>query len=396
MRMSNNTDPKQKKINQAISLHKKGKTKTEISELMGIPRSTIFDWITGRRKTTTTQVKTTIVEEDSCYDENDNPIDIITTQETSDYDDSSFSTRLTKREEDKIKEFLNTVKSVQYPAPPKPKTYHSPNKIAMVIGDTHFGVECWDTLNIFLDVVDQLKPEKIILNGDTVDLLSISRYSKDPRHTHTLYDEIVAYHKFLKILHDITEPYQTEILETNGNHSGNGVEGRWWRYISSSDDIKQLLCIPNIADNLSYSKVFHPHDSWSRIKLVDSNEDEESIVELPDELFVLHGDVVRKNGGFSARGTFEKRYASTITNHTHRIGSTCQRIPRIGSRPDQIIKNYENGCACKLNPTYVSGANWQNGFSIVNYSENITGVETVVIHNKKATVCSLGKTIKAF
>ena len=82
-----------------------------------------------------------------------------------------------------------------------------------------------------------------------VDLLSISRYSKDPRHSHTLNDEIMAYHKFLKILHDITEPYQTQILETNGNHSGNGVEGRWWRWISSSDDIKQLICIPSIASN---------------------------------------------------------------------------------------------------------------------------------------------------
>jgi hypothetical protein len=389
--MINNIDNRQDKVKQVLNLYKKGKTKTEISEMMGIPRSTVFDWITGRRKT---KVKTTIIEEESCYDENDNRIDIITEQET-DNEDTSFVSSMNKEEEERILDFIKNIKPVQYPAPPKPITYSTPNKIALVIGDTHFGVECWDTLNIFLKTVDELKPEKIILNGDTVDLLSISRYSKDPRHTHSLYDEILAYHKFLKILHDITEPYQTEIIETNGNHSGNGVEGRWWRYISSSDDIKQLLCIPNIAENLSYSKVFHPNESWSRIKLLDSNEDEESIVELPDGLFVMHGDVVRKNGGFSARGVFEKRYASTITNHTHRIGSTCQRIPRIGSRPDQIIKNYENGCACKLNPTYVSGANWQNGFSIVNYSDNITGVETVVVHNKRASICSLQKTIKS-
>lgn len=388
--MNNNTS-KNNKQKQVLNLYKKGKTKTEISEMMGIPRSTIYDWITGRKKTT--KVKTTIIEEESSYDENDNPVDIITEEQILEDSDNHYNC-MSEKEEQRIKEFLLNIKAVQYPAPPKPKTYSEPNQIAMVIGDTHFGVECWNTLNIFLQVVDDLKPQKIILNGDTVDMLSISRYSKDPRHTHTLNDEILSYHKFLKLLHDITEPYQTEILETNGNHSGNGVEGRWWRYISSSDDIKQLLCIPNIADNLSYTKVFYPHESWSRIKLIDSNEDEESIVELPDDLFVLHGDVVRKNGGFSARGTFEKRYASTITNHTHRIGSTCQRIPRIGSRPDQIIKNYENGCACKLNPTYVSGANWQNGFSIVNYSEGITGVETVIVHNKRATVCSLNKTIR--
>jgi hypothetical protein len=47
-----------------------------------------------------------------------------------------------------------------------------------------------------------------------------------------------------------------------------------------------------------------------------------------------------------------------------------------------------------LNPTYVKGANWQNGFCIVNYSEDSTGVELVKVTNKKATINSLGKTLK--
>lgn len=165
---------KQSKINQVLNLHKKGFSKTEISEKTGVPRSTIFDWITGRKKTT--KVKTTIIEEESSYDENDNPIDIITEQETDIIDDVPLISNLSKYDEEKIKEFISNIRCVQFPAPPKPKTYSSPNRIALVIGDTHFGVECWDTLNIFLQTVDELKPEKIILNGDTVDLLSISRY----------------------------------------------------------------------------------------------------------------------------------------------------------------------------------------------------------------------------
>jgi hypothetical protein len=380
---------KRKKV---LHLHERGKTKTEISELLGVPRSTIHDWVTDRRRNTTV-VKTTV---QNSFDENDNPINIITEEETTESFDAPYLAGMTKNDfhQERLKEFLENVKYVQYPAPTKPKTYSVANKSTMIIGDMHFGFECWDTINIFLQAVEELKPERIILNGDTVDLLSISKYSKDPRHTHSINDEIEAYHKFLKILHDITESFNSEILETNGNHSGNGIEGRWWRYISASDDIKQLLELPQIAENLSYTKVFHPQKEWSRIRLVDSSDDMDSLVELPNNVFVYHGDIVRKHGGFSARGNFEKHFASTITSHTHRLGSTYQTIPKIGSRPMEVIENHEIGCACKLNPTYVKGANWQNGFCIVNYTENSTGVELVKVTNKKATINSLGKTFK--
>lgn len=377
------------KFKRVLELYKGGKSKTEISNHLGVPRSTVHDWVTGRRRGTT--VKTTIIEgsdEDGCQ------LNIITEEETTDTFSSPYISTRGEFQQEQLKEFLENIKYIQYPAPQKPKSYSVANKTTMIIGDTHFGFECWDTLNIFLQAVEELKPERVILNGDTVDLLSISKYSKDPRHTHTINDEIESYHKFLKLLHDVTEPFQSEILETNGNHSGNGIEGRWWRYISASDDIKQLLELPQIAENLSYTKVFHPQADWSRIRLVDATEDVDSLVELPNNVFVYHGDIVRKHGGFSARGNFEKHFASTITSHTHRLGSTYQTIPKIGSRPMEIVENHEIGCACKLNPTYVKGANWQNGFCIASYTEDSTGIELVKVKNKKATINSLGKTIK--
>jgi predicted transcriptional regulator len=164
--MSNNITSKQTKHEQVLSLHKKGKSNTEISEILGVPRSTVFDWISGRRRST--KVKTTIIEEESSYDENDNRVDIITEQESDQLDSSPFVSNFSKYDEQKIKEILMNIKAVQYPAPPKPRTYFEPNKIALVIGDTHFGVECWNTLDIFLQVVDDLKPQKIILNGTMI------------------------------------------------------------------------------------------------------------------------------------------------------------------------------------------------------------------------------------
>lgn len=388
MRNMNIHSDRKNKYKRVIELHKSGKSKTEISDHLGVPRSTVHDWVTGRRRGTT--VKTTIIEgsdEDGC------PLNIITEEETVDSFGAPYISR-SEFQQEQLREFLENIHYVKYPAPTKPKKHMVANDVAMVIGDMHFGYECWDTLNIFFQCVEELKPSKIILNGDTVDLLAVSSYTKDPRTGHSIQDEIVAYHKFLKILHDITEEYQTEILETNGNHSGNGIEGRWWRYLANSSDIKPLLEIPKIAESLSYQRVFYPDGSWCRVKLIEGNGGQKSTVELPGSMFVFHGEIVRKHGGFSARGNFEKYNASTITNHTHRQGSHYITVPQLGSRPIRIIKNYENGCACQLNPEYVDGANWQNGFAIVNYHDNNTAVELVTIENKSAIINSLQKTVK--
>jgi hypothetical protein len=119
-------------------------------------------------------------------------------------------------------------------------------------------------------------------------------------------------------------------------------------------------------------------------------------VEIVKGFVVLHGDVVRKHGGFSAKGIMDKWFISIICNHTHRMGSTAQRLPSIGSTKEKIIRVYENGCACDLTPCYASAANWQNCFSIVNYSDNSENpaIETVLIDKNTAVVSTLNKTFK--
>jgi hypothetical protein len=70
-----------------------------------------------------------------------------------------------------------------------------------------------------------------------------------------------------------------------------------------------------------------------------------------------------------------------------------QRQPAVGNRPEEVYTNYENGCACDLNPDYLDNPNWQNGFSLVHYTEDSIGVDQILVRGNKATVCSLGKTI---
>lgn len=358
-----NIEPdREKLIEDALALRSEGKTNTEISKILKVPRSTLHDWIGGSVKKIVTEIT-------------DDSGDIVYTN----------IINTTSQTEDDVLEFLKKLKPMGYKCPKKSKVSKSSSKIAAVIGDLHFGMEDDNTIQIFFETISQLKPEKIILNGDTMDMFALSKYPKDPRKIIDIEDEKNRYHKFLKVLHDISEDWDAEIFETNANHSGNSKEGRLWRYISQQ--IPSLAGMKRVQEVLSYENIFFPQKDWCRIKLVDQ-------VILPTNFIIQHGTVVRKHGGMSARGEFEKVWASTLTNHTHRLGSTPQRFPAIGNRDEQTFMNYENGCACTLNPDYIDLPNWQNGFSLVHYENNIIGVDQVVIHGNVACVPSLGKVIK--
>jgi hypothetical protein len=351
-------------IEKAKELKHDGKTNREIASLLGVSKSTIKRWITGKVKTPSTVLTLQVLP----------PAPYVKSQDfTNDIEE--------------LKDFIIGLSPITFNTPSLKTLNETPNSIALVIGDLHFGSHSDKTIEIFYQVCRELKPQTIILNGDTLDMFSISRYPKDIRISSSLLKERNAYHIFLKNIHDITANYQTDIFETNSNHSGDSVEGRYWRYLS--DRIGELSELPEIKDKLSYSNVFHPTEDWSRIKLVD-------YVEICKGFVVLHGDVVRKHGGYSARGLLDKWFVSIVSNHTHRIGSTAQRFPSIGSQKERIIRVYENGCACDLEPCYASAANWQNGFSIINYNNTSEpSVETVLVHNGKATVGALGKTFYA-
>ena len=177
-----------------------------------------------------------------------------------------------------------------------------------------------------------------------------------------------------------------DIVETEANHSGNGTASRWHRYLS--DRVPVLYGHPKAEELLRYETWFYPE--WCPIRLADH-------VLVADELLVLHGDMVRKHAAYSARGHAEKWHSSVMHSHTHRMGSSLERIPAVGYRGEQVRRAYEIGCMCDLNPSYVSAPNWTNGFAIIAHGDEpgVYGVELVNVANNKASIAALGKTILA-
>lgn len=291
-----------------------------------------------------------------------------------------------KGDEDPVPEWLERLRPVHLPAPELPPVTTSPNPFTIVAGDFHFPQHCDASIAILLDTIRQLKPKELILNGDTVDLLAVSRYPKDQRYKWDLRDEVVAFHQFLHQAMQIGNAWGMTIRETEANHSGNGTASRWHRYLS--DRVPVLYAHPDAQQLLNYETWFYP--TWAPIGLVES-------VVIAEDLLVIHGDMVRKHAAYSARGHAEKWHSSVMHSHTHRMGASFERIPAIGTRPEHVRRAFEIGCMCSLQPSYVSAPNWTNGFAIVAHGDADAeyGVELVAIQQGRATVTTLGQTIVA-
>ena len=285
-----------------------------------------------------------------------------------------------KKSEEEIMEFLSQLAPIQvnssYAVTPS-----NLNDYAVVGSDFHFGCHDEAAINIFLYTIEELKPKTIVLNGDTMDMLAISRYPKDIKKQWSLQDERIAYHEFLDNL--IAVSGGAKIYETVSNHSGQSIDGRWRRYLS--ERLGELASLPDITDKLSYQNVFMG-DYQEHVEHVD-------YVDL-NGLIVTHGTTVRGVGGASARGEIDKWGASIMHGHTHRIGQTLKRIPAIGNRGEKQIVGIESGCLCDMSPTYGVACNWNQGFGIVALGDESFGYEQILINDGVANISTLYKTIR--
>lgn len=289
-----------------------------------------------------------------------------------------------KKNEDEVLDFLSQLAPIKIENSSVRVVDEHANNYAVVGSDFHFGCHDEKAIDIFLQTINLLKPKTIVLNGDTMDFLAISRYPKDIKNNWSLQKEREQYHQFLDNL--LAVAGSADIYETVSNHSGQSVGGRWRRYLS--ERIGELACLPEIAETLSYENVFMGEykDRIAHVDYVDLN-----------GLIVTHGETVRSSGGASCLAEVNKWTASIMHGHTHRIGSAARRVPAIGGRPERQLYGYETGCLCSLEATYGTAMNWQQGFAIVSLGEEHGdfGVEQVLINNGQASIAALGVTLKS-
>lgn len=223
-----------------------------------------------------------------------------------------------------------------------PQVSHS--EVDVVISDIHRPFECPIALGLAMSFIGRLRPTRVHLLGDICDFYSISRFDKDPARKETLWDEIQSVKEFLGQLREIAP--DSQILYSEGNH-----ENRLQRYLRSR--APELESLPALQlDSLLGLKEFEI--SWHR---------QERPYKIGHLMF-LHGTLVRKHAGYSARGHFEKWGCTLIHGHVHRMGRYAVRVN------GDSYGAWENPCLCDVDPCYDPCPNWQQGWSVICYGAN--------------------------
>jgi hypothetical protein len=145
--------------------------------------------------------------------------------------------------------------------------------------------------------------------------------------------------------------------------------------------------LANFVKAAGYREIWHPE--WSRVEMVDH-------YEICPGFIALHGDVVSTHAGMSALKMLNKWRINLIHGHTHRLGATGYRVPAVAGKQEHQMRAFEGGCMCRLDPPYLSMANWQNAFSIIRHNKGGNfGIEQVQVVGGEAVIASLGGTYRA-
>jgi predicted phosphodiesterase len=187
-----------------------------------------------------------------------------------------------------------------------------------------------------------IEPEYYIIGGDGIDFYALSDFNRDPKRALDTQKDIDGWHSVLAKIRNIIP--NTEIIYLEGNHEYRLTKYKW----SKCPEMAYIrgLKIENLLGLSELNIRFIPYTKYWNYKKV----------------YFVHGDVISKHSGQTARNMREKWGVNIVHGHSHRTGKS-NKTTLNGNQA-----GWESGCLCDLNPEYVKGkADWQHGMSIVQY-----------------------------
>lgn len=227
------------------------------------------------------------------------------------------------------------------------KAYSLPQGKTLLLTDIHVPYHNEKALEIALKHGDKYEPDNILLNGDTIDFYSISRWEKDPE-VRNLAREI---ERTRQLVYHIRGRFpKARLIWKNGNH-----EDRWEAFlwnkapelIGCSDfEMRKVLRLDENGFDLVHSK--------QKIK-------------AGKHLTIIHGHEVfgAHNPVNPARTICAKLKVCAIKGHNHQTSEHTER-----TADDKYIACWSVGCLSELNPDYMPFNNWNHGFATIDLDGN--------------------------
>jgi predicted phosphodiesterase len=230
-------------------------------------------------------------------------------------------------------------------------------KRALVLSDIHVP---WQNKNLLQNIFKLIAKEnfdEIILNGDTLDMYSISKWPSEPSRVDQIQDEIDEASELLAKIRRLSK--KSKIVFIKGNHCE-----RLEKFLTSkAKALSKLRCL-YLPELLQLSK----HD----IRY------EERHYFIMPKLLIYHGS---KTAKLSSKAELESNGISGISGHTHRY-NYYQSKNILG----ETFEWYSMGHladASQLGMSYSKtfSHHWDNSFCVVNFNNKVFDVQVIRASN---------------
>jgi predicted MPP superfamily phosphohydrolase len=236
----------------------------------------------------------------------------------------------------------------------------------VVFADQHIPFMDERVFDLQCQFIEWRKVKTIIISGDLADFYAISYFSKSPERigAKPFADEMKSVRAFLRKLRDIAP--NAQIILILGNH-----EFRLRKYIYAKQEED---AIETIINKIAYGAT--PQDLIPKLfdlpnLGIDIKDLKPDIAKFTDNFIVIgngihigHFDRANKFAGYTAKNLVADKGVKLLQSHIHRVG-LHMRTTLAGT-----IYGYEIGCSCSLDPVYTSQQDWQNGFAVIEASND--------------------------
>ena len=236
-----------------------------------------------------------------------------------------------------------------------------------IISDVHVPYQDPKAVGVMLKMLRYFRPNNVIINGDALDCVQLSRFSRDPMEPESFKAHLV---ELCNIIRQIQK--YSNVVYIEGNH-----EARVQKYIN--DRAPELHGIVSI-EGLLARRLADP------IEYVRTTPGE-SMRTWNDDLLIGHFGKAAKNTCYTVKLLVEKYMTNVVQAHTHRLGEYAIRGYH------DTLRGWECGCLCDLDPSYVAKPNWQQGFLVYTGNQDRWNME--IVHIEDGEAMFRGKVYKA-
>lgn len=243
---------------------------------------------------------------------------------------------------------------------------------AVILPDLQFPHESPEALQIALKIITDVKPDKVVLLGDLLDLAAFSKYEQRPEFAAQTQEAIIRAHTLLANIRRICP--HAEIAVLAGNHDQR-LEKSILRNAMHAFGLKRadtpegwpVLSVPYLCAfdtlDVDYIPGYPANRYW-----------------INKNLQVRHGQRVRSSGS-TAKLVSDDERCSTIFGHVHRIETHYKTVQTYEGGKTNAA--FSIGCLCRIDggvPSTKSGydldgnsvtnyEDWQNGLAVVSYED---------------------------